>query len=618
MKDGKTEHISLCKVSHVEHGQTSLIRLADIEDGVIKVLDHQTYLQWNNEPDRVGTFGVWKWYSASDDKEPDFTSSYMSDVRVIEIIEVPGASDAKGVVDRLLKKEITSQPASSKVLFCAKTWKFYDGIMCTSEDISVKDGHITVNDDVIVMPQYSLDSRNTITLQEKIFYRFVNCGRPIGGTFMKNPLGIIHDIVAEHLSRPTAESLGLTENVQRNMRELITSRSASTIIQEVAAKIQSTQSTAKKYVDEFIEKVDHYIKVEDGDNKVFAAILDKLIARHHALQKKCEEIISAKFFVVHQEEINTLHAEIEQAKELLRNADETLKAKNCEISSAQDELSDLEQSIHEHEKLARAKPVLSGENLPAENLASLTDWKDAAENLRYELVEAGVSEDYSLPFAALMCAACLNSIPLLLAGPNAQDIADAFAATLSGRTAGVIDCSGGFYPEIAREIDEASDEVFAVKNALRSEWVAHIPDLQRHGKYFFIVHPFAEDLLIEPKSLFTYTLPVFTELICDSVPSRNFAGARKAPNFEPFTHGTAAHIPDTPLQKLGMTTFTRSRLRAVLADFHVLHDQDEKFDTLFVLFPYAYIAGHVSSVLEKVSDARLRNELAAFAGEEDA
>ncbi len=223
-----------------------------------------------------------------------------------------------------------------------------------------------------------------------------------------------------------------------------------------------------------------------------------------------------------------------------------------------------------------------------------------------------------------MCAACVNTMPLLLAGPNAQDIADAFAATLSGRTAGVIDCSGGFYPEIAREIDEASDEVFAVKNALRSEWVAHIPDLQRHRKYFFIVHPFAEDLLIEPKSLFTYALPVFTELICDSVPSRNdsvpsrnFAGARKAPDFAPFTHGTAAHIPDTPLRKLGITTLTRSRLRAVLADFHVLHNQDEKFDTLFVLFPYAYTAGHVSSVLEKISDERLRNELAAFTGEGD-
>ena len=56
----------------------------------------------------------------------------------------------------------------------------------------------------------------------------------------------------------------------------------------------------------------------------------------------------------------------------------------------------------------------------------------------------------------------------------------------------------------------------------------------------------------------------------------------------------------------------------MLADFHELYPKNADFDGLFVLFPYAHIAGRASSVLERISDSKLKDELAAFAGEEDA
>ena len=59
---------------------------------------------------------------------------------------------------------------------------------------------------------------------------------------------------------------------------------------------------------------------------------------------------------------------------------------------------------------------------------------------------------------------------------------------------------------------DITGDIFTVKHAFRSEWITHIPDFQKIGGYHFIVHPFAEDLMIEPRNLFSYTLPVFTEL----------------------------------------------------------------------------------------------------------
>ena len=662
MRDDNSNHISLCVVTAWKEGSKRLKRLADIEDGELKspVLDsnindnkfNNRTLLFSNTTLEVGTFGVWKWSAAPNEKDPEkdyITTSYISSIQVTEILEVPEVATVKDIIEKLQKEGISSLPVSSRVVFAIKRVDNYEGVLCTSKDIHVMDGRVCVNDNVLNLPVYVLNLQDTITLNGRTFYRRLDCGEPKATLPVKNPLAVISNIVARRFTWQTAKSSGLTKGTWKSLQELITAGGTHTILQEVADVLGCSEAKAQKYVDDFLAKAELYINAEDYDSEFITKLLDN----HPALMKKCEDLAAETFRNTHQAKLDQAQESLKDIRSQIEGKNNELSAANLAISLAQQKLSALTTNIQEHEHLAdrvaehvreridsaradaaafiaemaftapasapsRAKAITPGETLPAEKLKSLKDWRNAADILRGELEQAGVSQQYSLPFAAFMCAARVKAMPLLLAGPNAQDIADAFAAALSGRTAGVIDCSGQYYPEIAREIDEASDEVFAVKNALRSEWVAHIPDLLRHGKYFFVVHPFAEDLLIEPKSLFTYALPVFTELICASVPSRNFAGARKAPDFEAFTRGTAENFPDAPLRQTGMTTFTRSRLRAVLADFHVLHNHDEKCDALFVLFPYAYTAGRVSTVLLGISDERLRNELAAFAGEEDA
>lgn len=662
MNNDNQEYMSLCVVIESKSGDKGLKRLADIEDGVLKnplltdedppnKFRNRMYFLRKNGPDTIGTFGVWKWSAVPNEKDPQkdyITISYMADIQAAEILEVPPAQSVNDMIKTLREEGMSSLPASSKFLFGIRREKYYEGVICTSKDIHVNNGKVYVNDDVLTLPVYLLSLKNTISLNGRTFYRSLECGSPIKVLPLREPSDVIRDILARHFTWPSAKSIGLTKSAWQSVKELLTAGAANTILQDTAEVLGCSEAEAQWHIDNFLARAESYINAEDYDSEFILRLLD----RHTELMKKCEDLAAETFRKEHQEEFDRAGESLRVVLSSLEAKTGELEALERKISSGRQRLSVLTAEIHEHEHLAEKvsehvrkriegarsdaaafiaemafapqeisrkthTAIHNGENLTAEKLPLLTDWNEAVQILGYELLEAGVAGQYSSGFAAFICAAFLNNMPLLLAGPNAGDIADAFCAALFGRTAGVIDCSGQYCPEIESEIAASSDEVFAVKNALRTEWTAHIPALQRLGKYFFIVHPFAEDLMIEPKSLFSYALPVFTELTADSVPSRKFAGARKAPGFREFTHGTAKNIPDVLLRGAGITPFTRSRLRAVLADFHVLHPEDVNLDGLFVLFPYAYINGRAELVLEKLPGGTFKDELKIFVGDSD-
>ena len=85
-----------------------------------------------------------------------------------------------------------------------------------------------------------------------------------------------------------------------------------------------------------------------------------------------------------------------------------------------------------------------GEHLPAGELERNSDWNELKETIRLELFEAGVSEKYAEGLGTYLYAAYVNHVPLLLAGPCAHDIADAFSAALFGRLAATLRLEGNY------------------------------------------------------------------------------------------------------------------------------------------------------------------------------
>ena len=63
-----------------------------------------------------------------------------------------------------------------------------------------------------------------------------------------------------------------------------------------------------------------------------------------------------------------------------------------------------------------------------------------------------------------------------------------------------------------REVLLSEDEIVIVKNPFAAEWVDDVIHMvEESNKFFVLVTPFVEDLLIEPKGIFNYVQPLFTE-----------------------------------------------------------------------------------------------------------
>ena len=146
------------------------------------------------------------------------------------------------------------------------------------------------------------------------------------------------------------------------------------------------------------------------------------------------------------------------------------------------------------------------------------------------------------------------------------------------------------------------------------------------GKYFIITHPFAEDMLIEPRSLFNYCLPVLTEVFVDAMPEGKYFGGYMSNSFLEYMEKKAELLYNRLLRSMHMGTLTRARLQQLLTDMHTMDlNKAADYDCLFGLFPYAYVTGNIEIFREKLLgenqkdmpvSKELRSLLLSFMGEE--
>ena len=235
-----------------------------------------------------------------------------------------------------------------------------------------------------------------------------------------------------------------------------------------------------------------------------------------------------------------------------------------------------------------------------------TAWDELLCTIEDELEEAGVSKSSVRGLAAYLYSAYCGRIPLLLAGPNGRDIADAFSSALFGRTASLLCCENGYDSKAIETCMRDGGSIVALLNPLNANWINHFPLLTAGKEKFIIaVQPFAEDLWVEPRSLYHYVLPVLTEPFVDQTASRNFTGGCICEDFQ-------EHPPTTPQKsvplaaKLSMPILAQNRLRQILADIKVLSGNDcADYDFLFGALPYSYVTGQIEKFQEEVQNGSL-------------
>ena len=245
-----------------------------------------------------------------------------------------------------------------------------------------------------------------------------------------------------------------------------------------------------------------------------------------------------------------------------------------------------------------------------DNLQVHHSWNDVIKTVEFELGIAGVSGDREKGLAAYLYAAYIKKQTILLAGPNAIDIAQAFSAAAAQQQCGALACEGRYNERIVESIGAAGEKIVVINNLFASEWMNRLPEILAKKDIFFIItHPYAEDIPVEPKSLYGYMLPLFTEFFVDHKADGEYYGGYSATDFEEYNPKKSSGKKMKGLSKLSLTPLAQNRLEILLETMHDIFPgaTTETTDDDFVLgiLPMAYALMKMDELAEMVSGQQI-------------
>ena len=269
--------------------------------------------------------------------------------------------------------------------------------------------------------------------------------------------------------------------------------------------------------------------------------------------------------------------------------------------------------------VAAPRPAAMAEKAPAwrfsfprsggESAVAVSAPEDCLGLLEDNLSDIGVDPRRNRALAAFLYASFVNRQTLLLAGPCGKRISEALSLSVCGEQAARLDCFGPFDQAALEEVRKTDAQVVMICSPLRPEWAEPLMLFaDETDKHLLFIHPFEEDLRVEPKDLFNYMLPVLTATAIADITDKKLAAAKFREGFKHFapTGGELAH--GRLLTRMEMPALARARLKRTLSVARSLlsgEELREEAEYLYGLLPYAYVAGQT----EKLSDFLARSHL---------
>ena len=231
-----------------------------------------------------------------------------------------------------------------------------------------------------------------------------------------------------------------------------------------------------------------------------------------------------------------------------------------------------------------------------------TSWQMTLETLTSELTEAGIDQNYVHQTAAFLFSSIYNHFPLIFSGPAGKILADALSVSMFASTAGTLDASAPYSPSLLREAEEGNDRIIVAENIFSGNWLIPLTQhIQHTHKYFILLHPFPEDLQIEPHSLFRYFHPILTDPLVHKIIFPDFLGGKNLENYIGF-ESQYKKSAGTLLPILPSVNLYTDRLLKVISDAQqMLGNEDPELVWMLAIFPYAYATGKTSLLSEKLT-----------------
>lgn len=663
---GSDEIVSLCGVISDHNGQKWLFRYADLSyDGHYHIFrrseDIPPYfinrdkIFYKDGPSNDGFFGIWTWSAIPNEKDPSkdyILSRYNMRPGAIEVVTFPEASNIDDLI-QLLKNGIKYQPHSQRIMFSFYASKGqHMGVLCNTKELITVNGLSAFAEDCIEVPVYEFTNDDILRLDNGLsFYRNAFAGLPIKLYQLKSPIDIVKNIVFSSISWATYKTRGATRAEYRAFKDFLGAIPADDITSKIATACRCSNSSAKELLCEFLNVAWKYV---DGDS-LEDEIIRSAISASNELQEKTKALIRADWEIENESLIAEARKKRDSLEDELRKAADSLTEEHEAIKRARLEEKRLSDSIAEKKKLAedievsvaekiqkarknaadfiasmafvggqpiqatgaenpeavevKPKPVIS----PYQTFSAFDDlnileahhsWADVIDTAALELEEAGVAEKYRRGLASFLCAAYIEKQPILLVGPNAIDIVQAFSAAVTGHKHGMLCCEGIYSNQAITKIGADGESIVIINNLLTSGWMNRLPEILSQKDIFYVAtHPYAEDIQVEPKSLFGFMLPLFTEFFVEEKATGQYYGGYFDDDFKTYSGSKGARKELGILSKIKLSSLVRNKINGIVATMHGIHPAtttDEEF--LFAVLPIAYASMAIGELTEAMND----------------
>ncbi|WP_347489815.1 hypothetical protein ABDB91_01260 [Desulfoscipio sp. XC116] len=322
-----------------------------------------------------------------------------------------------------------------------------------------------------------------------------------------------------------------------------------------------------------------------------------------------------------KEQTDVLSDQWEQREEIGRNIDDKIKrrlqhTKEC-ISEffieyaiyAGTSITDTENSTGKSVEYNLGKMV-------DEDPYEVQSMRDLFECMSENLEVVGVASEHIPALAAYLIAAYANKVPLILAGYGAVDIADAMSVTINNRLSNKAYCYGK--TDVTPLLGSASaSNIIAVHDAFQSNCMNKLLQavaISQH--YYYFILSTSEELYIEPKGIFDYALPIFTEFFVDKRASRNWGGSACKIELK-FDNVPKVRV-DLPKHTVSKLAFTQCS--ELLACYSAIANENAIFyGFLLQTMPIMLALGKREKLLDIIDNAKLsdkeKEELLMLCGE---
>lgn len=642
------QHLSICRFSarRASENQPPLHRLADVIDGIIvpfecnpfeaRIYDNREWLYKMGEQERDNFFGAWNWSASENRNDPStdyIESTFNPDCIPIEIIDALDCSSCEELLDSL-RDGVANDLIYDRFLWCYKTENGYVGLLVERKHFLAQGDKLVISSDIIELPVYMIQFYDVVTLGSKNikFLCRIDPGIPDDLVKLYDPIDLMRKMLIERASWSASRTSGMTRSQWQQSRSFLEKMPTEGFLEEFCGKCGCSMDDAQKYLSTLISQADQYL---DGQDLPTATLIHA-IQSSEKLSEYCAGLIRDDWEKKHFHEMNEAQQALKQLQgEVLSEKAQLIdvRSRKATIDAELREKEALAEGVEKRiaDRIAAAKQdtaqfisdmafcsttavsqqintsvVSDGIQAEVDRTIVLENPDDLLDHMQYEVGAAGVDDEYSLHLATFLYSAYCNKTPLLLAGPNAAQIANAFAVCMTGMTAAAVDCNQDYAANWTDEIAAQNTDIVVFRNPFRHDWIHPILEqLETPDRFYILLHPFAEDLCIEPAGLMNYVLPILTEAFVTGKATGNYTGAEYSENFAHYQPTKPdLRLYSAELKKLVSQSILRSNIQQILTDAHKLvPEMNGDKDMLLGLIPAAYILGKGDTLLSVLEDS---------------